>query len=193
MSRPSDGGRRCLDCARAAFSRKGRRAPYLVRSIKPNPIASHDWHVQPICQRSFGLIRLSGTLGDRGPGCDAGVSSNLLRLPDSAFDRIHRRFCANLLKLPDFHIRVKLNRPSTGGRSNSMLAVVPRVRISTGREGKSPIPRRRATQISKIDRQKNTRAARAHRRKTPGSCNGLFSAGFPTGVSGALASPDPAN
>ena len=29
------------------------QAPYLVRSIKPNPIASHDWHVQPFCQRSF--------------------------------------------------------------------------------------------------------------------------------------------
>jgi hypothetical protein len=37
-------------------------APYLVRTIKPNPIASHDWHVQPICQRSLRLIRLSGAV-----------------------------------------------------------------------------------------------------------------------------------
>ena len=29
--------------------------------IKPNLIASHDWHVQPICQRSLRVIRLSGT------------------------------------------------------------------------------------------------------------------------------------
>lgn len=37
------------------------RAPYLVRLIKPNLIASHDWHVQPICQRSLRVIRLSET------------------------------------------------------------------------------------------------------------------------------------
>ena len=35
------------------------RAPYLVRLIKPNLITSHDWHVQPICQRSLRAIRLS--------------------------------------------------------------------------------------------------------------------------------------
>jgi hypothetical protein len=39
------------------------RAPYLVRLIKPNLIASHDWHVQPNCQRSLRATRLSGTLG----------------------------------------------------------------------------------------------------------------------------------
>jgi hypothetical protein len=32
-----------------------------VRLIKPNLIASHDWHVQPICQRSLRAIRLSET------------------------------------------------------------------------------------------------------------------------------------
>jgi hypothetical protein len=31
--------------------------------IKPNLIASHDWHVQPICQRSLRAIRLSETPG----------------------------------------------------------------------------------------------------------------------------------
>ena len=39
----------------------------LVRMIEPNPITSHDWHVQPICQRSLRVVRLSGTLLDRGP------------------------------------------------------------------------------------------------------------------------------
>jgi hypothetical protein len=46
---------------------------------------------------------------DRGPSCYAGVSSNLLRLPFSAFDRVCRRFCANFLNLSNFHLRVKLN------------------------------------------------------------------------------------
>jgi len=58
-----------------------RRCSYLVRMIKPNLIPSHDWHVQPICQRSLRVDRLSGLFWDRGPGCDAGVSSNLLRSP----------------------------------------------------------------------------------------------------------------
>ena len=39
----------------------------LVRMIEPNPITSHDWHVQPICQRSLRVVRLSGSLLDRGP------------------------------------------------------------------------------------------------------------------------------
>src|SRR5258708_32655419 len=30
-----------------------RRCSYLVRMIKPNLIDSHDWHVQPYCQRSL--------------------------------------------------------------------------------------------------------------------------------------------
>ena len=33
----------------------------LVRMTEPNPITSHDWHVQPICQRSLRVVRLSGT------------------------------------------------------------------------------------------------------------------------------------
>jgi hypothetical protein len=47
---------------------------------------------------------------DRGPGCYAKVSSNLLRRPLLAYYCILRRFCANLLNLSDFHLHVKLNR-----------------------------------------------------------------------------------
>jgi hypothetical protein len=66
--RRSEGDRPCSDdLSPNKFRDKLRlRAPYLVRSIKPNPIASHDWHVQPNCQRSLRVIRLSGTLLDRG-------------------------------------------------------------------------------------------------------------------------------
>jgi hypothetical protein len=38
----------------------------------------------------------------------AGVSSNLLRSPTFASNRIRQRFCANLLKLSNFHLQVKL-------------------------------------------------------------------------------------
>ena len=47
-----------------------RRYSYLVRMIKPNLIDSHDWHVQPYCQRSLRKVRLSGFLVDRGSNCD---------------------------------------------------------------------------------------------------------------------------
>jgi len=47
-----------------------RRCSYLVRMIKPNLIDSHDWHVQPYCQRSLRVVRLSGSLTDRGSNCD---------------------------------------------------------------------------------------------------------------------------
>ena len=48
----------------------------------------------------------------------------------------------------------------------------------------------RNAQISKIDRRKRARAAKAHRELNPGSCNVLFSEGFPTGVRGScLARP----
>ena len=52
----------------SAASRARKHAmPYLVRMIKPNLIFSHDWHVQPNCQRSLRALRLSGALLDRGP------------------------------------------------------------------------------------------------------------------------------
>jgi len=66
-------------CPRAISEDMRAGHSYLVRMIKPNLIVSHDWHVQPICQRSVWATRLSGAPLDRGPGCYAGVSSNLLR------------------------------------------------------------------------------------------------------------------
>jgi hypothetical protein len=65
-----------------SLDRLRRRAPYLVRLIKPNLIASHDWHVQPICQRSLRAARLSETLGSRpesDPKIELGLSSNSMR------------------------------------------------------------------------------------------------------------------
>jgi len=80
----------------------------LVRMIKPNLIFSHDWHVQPNCQRSLRMIRLSGILLDRGPVCYTRLSSNLLRLP-IRLTQHPRRFCANFLTLPNFHLPVNFN------------------------------------------------------------------------------------
>ena len=67
MSNSPDGGQDKFDCACTAYPETSLYAEhsYLVRSIKPNLIASHDWHVQPICQRSLRVIRLSGPYGSR--------------------------------------------------------------------------------------------------------------------------------
>ena len=128
MSNSPDGGQDKFDRARAPFSRKRRRAPYLVRMIKPNLIASHDWHVQPNCQRSLRAPRLSGTLGSSPRYCYRSVPRHRCRsvLELDALDRKGfeqekvpnrsksrnrffgarcaslrgiRRFCANLLKV----------------------------------------------------------------------------------------------
>jgi hypothetical protein len=87
-----------------------RRRSYLVRMIKPNSITSHDWHVQPICQRSFRVDRLSGLLWIEAQAF-TGVSSNLLRSPISACKCGDRRFCANLLNLSKFDFHVNLDFP----------------------------------------------------------------------------------
>ena len=90
-----------------AFSRK-ERGTLPCEMTKPNLIASHDWHVQPICQRSLRMLRLSGTLLDRGldfwSSCPRTwcASPQFLRLRSGL-----RRFCANLLKLSKSVLQVK--------------------------------------------------------------------------------------
>jgi hypothetical protein len=74
-----------------------------VRMIKPNSIFSHDWHVQPNCQRSLRTLRLSGALLDRGPdvtpGCPRTCCAGRL-----AFDRLPGVFCANFLNLLELNL-----------------------------------------------------------------------------------------
>jgi len=65
MSSLSDGGRIGSTGLRIFISKGA--GTLLVRMTEPNPITSHDWHVQPICQRSLRVVRLSGTPMDRGP------------------------------------------------------------------------------------------------------------------------------
>src|ERR1700734_237032 len=71
MSSFSDGGRIGSTGLRIFISKGA--GTLLVRMIEPNPITSHDWHVQPICQRSLRVVRLSGTLWDRGLNLRSGV------------------------------------------------------------------------------------------------------------------------
>jgi len=107
-----------------SHDRLRRRAPYLVRLIKPNLIASHDWHVQPICQRSLRATRLSETLGSR-PEPKSGLSSNLMRNADFVclYCRL-RRFGANLLNLSKPLLQVKQTSRLNHGNNGSHCAKI---------------------------------------------------------------------
>jgi hypothetical protein len=100
-----------------------RRDALLVRMIKPNLIFSHDWHVQPNCQRSLRDIRLSGALLDRGPAVTPGC-------PRTCCARQHRVALhpPAFLREPFKHIELHPSCQAqpilpTRGRSNSLLAV----------------------------------------------------------------------
>ena len=166
-------------------------APYLVRMIKPNLIVSHDWHVQPFCQRSLRFIRLSGAVWIEAqavkPGCPRTCCARRCGLPGQ-----HPAFLrepSKTTKLPCWRQAqsVPLLRPLQQVVGGKFLSS----RRSSGRKGDVPfkagersIQRRRAAQNIKERPAKRARATRARRSRTPGSCNGLFSAGFPTGVQG---------
>jgi len=99
----------CTSVTRIASGEQGAcRCSYLVRMIKPNSITSHDWHVQPICQRSFRVDRLSGLFGSR-PGLLRQGVLELVALADCTLPSCRLHFCANLLNLSNFHLHVKLN------------------------------------------------------------------------------------
>jgi hypothetical protein len=159
------------------------RCSYLVRMIKPNSITSHDWHVQPICQRSLPATRLSGAVLDRGPGLRRGVLE-LVAHSDLCFESSYRCFCANLLNLSDFHLSVKLNSYPRTQLRKVPLKTCPwrslrRTNPDFPERRKLLVRRVRTAQNIKERPDKNSRAARARRRSTPGSCNGLFSLGIP--------------
>jgi len=64
---------------RSGITRSKTHDAITVRMIKPNLIFSHDWHVQPNCQRSLKALRLSGAFFGSRLGIYSKLSSNLLR------------------------------------------------------------------------------------------------------------------
>jgi hypothetical protein len=181
-----------VDRARA-LSLERALAPYLVRMIEPNSIRSHDWHVQPICQRSLRALRLSGTPLDRGPGCYAKVSSNLLRWLCLRFLAPFQPFwreLSNLIGLPPSCQPPYFRFPQA--RPDSMPASVPCVekRVRRARN----VPGRKLSRSANIKERPVMPEPLRLAGNFPGSCNGLFSEGFPTGAQGVQStSPDPTN
>jgi hypothetical protein len=158
----------------------------LVRMIKPNLIFSHDWHVQPNCQRSLRDIRLSGALLDRGPVSYTRLSSNLLRSPASRCTASTGVFARTFQTYRTSSFMSSLISSYTRGRSNSPLTVCSSRVKPICLSGKTPVQKRRAALNINERPANHARAAEARRRFPPGSCNSLFSEGFPTGVQGHL-------
>ena len=161
--RRSDPGQRHLRISFSDCSEEegARRCSYLVRMIKPNLIGSHDWHVQPSCQRSFDGPPKRCRL-DRGLSSNAQVSPNLLRCWFLLI-YVRQHFGANFSKLSNFLPHVKTNQelPSRSPQGTAQR------KISKSNQHSVLAPLRRAKGVLPF-----------------GSCNGLFSAGFPTGVQG---------
>jgi len=70
-----------MDIAASLSSEEPDALPCETDQAQPDRL-SHDWHVQPVCQRSFWTLRLSGVLSDRGPDPKVWLSPNLLRRLD---------------------------------------------------------------------------------------------------------------
>ena len=109
----------------------------------------------------------------------------LVALGCFAFDRFRYRFCANLLNLSNFHLLVK---PNLFHRPRPLKLIVGGlflIRESRSACWNGVLSRRVALRkISKSDRRTMRLSRLGSQELPPGSCNGLFSAGFPTGVSG---------
>ena len=69
---------------------------------------------------------------------------------------------------------------------NSLLAGVPRLRSQPAHRMNVPLRVVALRKISKSDQQTTPEPLGLTGDKSPGSCNGLFSEGFPTGVQGLL-------
>ncbi len=115
------------------------------------------------CQRSLRVLRLSGTLG-----IEARTRVRIVLELDA-----QRRLSPLALRTPAFW-REPSNAIKIPGPGQGKIRPEP---LWITRSHGAKIKERPA---------KNTRATRARGSCTPGSCNGLFSVGFPTGVQGHL-------
>jgi len=135
--------------------------------IKPNLIASHDWHVQPNCQRSLRVIRLSGPLGSR-PRLASGMSSNLMRPTLISFG----------LCKPGSFLREPFKTIEVWGLGQVIILIPihPCFRFNRTPKGSAKGHAKR-TKFERSDSAISAQAARAHRSISSWSCNGLFSLG----------------
>ena len=133
---------------------------------------------------------LSRALGSRPQRCRR-ASSNLIALGFSAYPQQLSRFGANFLRISNLQPSVKLLFLLF-----LLFCCLPfRTQGSQPRETHSRKKLRTAQNLKYLPAQHAPEPLRLAGKLVPGSCNGLFSVGFPTGVlrSAAAHSSDPTN
>jgi hypothetical protein len=157
------------------------RAPYLVRRSNRTRFLLTTGMFNLIVKDPYSGPPKRRRL-DRGLNHSVKVSSNLLRGLDLAAS-LHRLVTlATSPILPDFHLFVKLHLFASGP-PNSLLAVSSLHPNRSARK-RSLNQRHRSRKISKSDQRSTPEPIRLTGERTPGSCDGLFTVGFPTGVLG---------
>ena len=155
MSRPSDGGQRVPTAYAHLFRRRGCTQ---MRLPCENDQAKLDHISRLACSTNLSKILVGcpperGPLGSRPRLLRQGVPE-LVALTDLAFNRIDRRFCANLLNLSNFPLPVKLNLLPPWGRSNSLLAGTSQLTDSRPARGAEAHPEvSHSAKISNIDQR----------------------------------------
>ena len=161
-----------------------------MRMIKPNLIDSHDWHVQPYCQRSLRAFRLSGALWIEAQAVTPGCPRTCCAWPNSHFSVLFGRFCANFLNLSNFLLYVKhysrLIYNLSRLRHTTCMAVFRLDSIRPQRLNLQSVSNQQVRIAAQNFKQQpaSLEPLRLTRGFSSGSCNGLFSEGFPTGVQG---------
>ena len=131
--------------------------------IKPNLIVSHDWHVQPICQRSLTCRSPERDRGSRYPDLHPDVLELVLRGKPEAL-----LLAPAFLREPSKHIALRF----TGLAVFVFLSLIPAARFSycvfDGRRADSLAGRRRIALRKNIkDQLRKSRALIAHKRLEP--------------------------
>jgi len=144
--------------------------------IKPNLIASHDWHVQPICQRSLRVSPPERDPWDRGSNCDAGVSSNLMRCASFKLPAFLRELSKTIELAGACQAEIPISfMPSHAGLTGIFddLTTSPTCPKHRGKRGSC------AAQKSQTTTGKMPEPLGRAEADASGSCNGLFSLGIP--------------
>jgi hypothetical protein len=161
--------------------------------IKPNLIYSHNWHVQPNCQRSLRYIRLSGSLLDRGPAFRLSCPRTCCARPEMLTE--HQR---TFLREPSKHIELpsrcqaqsfsspKAVQLTVGGLSSLANSDLPDTE-------KFPLKSLALRKISNIDQQTTPEPLVAHRSFLLGLAIACSLWDSLQGFQGLAASPDPTN
>jgi hypothetical protein len=180
MPSPPDGGRQAQPCPRGSLAKARGTLPCETDRAKPERM-SHDWHVQPSCQRSLRKLGLSrfpfgsrlrpeGLICPR-TWCASPASKSALAAAFSQFTSAAGVFARTFRKYRTFDFM-----SSRSGLPARYPFPTPVAQRKTLKHPTGKMPDSAPSGLAGT---------------CPGSCNGLFSLGIPYRGSGGLLQPSP--